>query len=78
LVDSEIPTPSATPASRMLMTPSVSTSRSRCAEVTSVRHSRSTWAGIPQAPARDGSTGPAGGVLRPPERQPRAATAMAS
>jgi len=35
VVDSEIPTPRATPASRMLMTPSVRTSRSRCAAVTS-------------------------------------------
>jgi hypothetical protein len=41
VVDSEMPTPRATPANRMLMIPSVSTSRSRCAAVTSIRHSRS-------------------------------------
>jgi hypothetical protein len=50
LVDSEIPTPRATPASRMLMTPSVSTSRSRCAAVTSVRHSRSSGPESPKPP----------------------------
>jgi hypothetical protein len=47
--------------------------------VTSIRHSRSAWAGFPKAPGRDGSTGRRTGMAGdPPDGQPSAATAMAS